>query len=149
MLQGDDEVCSTQCDMYYAMVDTLTPVESLVVSMAINSKNYEDNFIKASNPLSETPTYENKDESSWTSLNVNILETDTLPSYQFEDIYQPIPVWQRPLGYAAQGIEAFKVLCHVNCLKEPANIVVGDSGAVPMLISEKFLKSLKWSTPKT
>ena len=38
--------------------------------------------------------------------------------------------------------------CHVNSLKEAAAVVVGDSGAVLTLISETFLKSLKWSIPK-
>jgi hypothetical protein len=47
-----------------------------------------------------------------------------------------------------QGIDAFKLLCHVNSLKEPAAIVVGDSGAAPTLISQKFLESLKVSKPR-
>lgn len=64
-------------------------------------------------------------------------------------MYQPTPIWQRPPGHAVRGIEAFKVSCHVNSLEEAAAIVVGDSGAAPTLISETFLKSLKWSTPKS
>ena len=144
MLQGDGEACSTHCDTYYAMVDTLTPVESLVVDTTINPEECMDDSL---NSNSEDATLNHhEDESSWTDLEVNV--SDTPPSGQFEDIYQPAPVWQRPLGHAVQGIEAFKVLCHVNCLKEAAAVVVGDSGAAPTLISEKFLKSLKWSTPK-
>ena len=52
------------------------------------------------------------------------------------------------MGHAAKGIDAFKVLCHVNCLKEAAAIVIGDSGAALTLISKKFLKGLKWSKLK-
>jgi hypothetical protein len=40
------------------------------------------------------------------------------------------------------------VSCHVNSLKEPAAIVIGDSGAAPTLISQRFLESLKFSKPR-
>jgi hypothetical protein len=36
----------------------------------------------------------------------------------------------------------------VNALREPAVTVIGDSGAAPTLISDKFLKSLTASKPK-
>ena len=63
-------------------------------------------------------------------------------------MYQPEPVWQRPPGQAVQGIKSFKLLCHVNHLKEKATVVVDNSGAAPTLISEKFLNSLQLSVLK-
>jgi hypothetical protein len=51
-------------------------------------------------------------------------------------------------GHVVQGIAAFKLSCHVNSLKEPAAIVVGDSSAAPTLISQRFLESLKASKPR-
>ena len=47
-----------------------------------------------------------------------------------------------------QGIDTFKVLCHVNSLNELAAIVVGDSGATLTLISQEFLQSLTATKPK-
>ena len=38
MLQGDDEACGTHCDTYYAMVDTLTLVESLMVGATMDQE---------------------------------------------------------------------------------------------------------------
>ena len=64
MLQGDEEACSSQCDTYYAMVDTLTPVESLLVSMTVDSGKCANDFLNPSITLNES----SKDESSWTSL---------------------------------------------------------------------------------
>ena len=63
-------------------------------------------------------------------------------------MYEPTRAWERPAGHAVQGIDAFKVLCHVNSLKEPAAIVIGDSGAAPTLISQEFLQSLTATKPK-
>ena len=148
MLQGDNETCSTHCDTYYAMVDTLTSVESLVVDMMNYPEDCVDNSVNPNTTLSESAAHYCEDESSWTGLEVNLAEKDIPPTGQFEDIYIPTPIWQRPPGHAVQGIEAFKVLCHVNCLQEAASVVVGDSGAAPTLISERFWKSLKWSSPK-
>lgn len=117
MLQGDDENCSIYCDTYYAAVDTLTPVEALTVQKTVNVEN------------SEAVPY-GVAENAWTSLKANVAELESTKEGQFEDVYQPQPVWQRPVGHAAQGIDVFEVLCHVNCLKEAAAVVVGDSGAV-------------------
>ena len=65
-----------------------------------------------------------------------------------EGVYEPQRIWERPAGHAVQGVDAFKVLCHVNSLNEPAVAVIGDSGAAPTLISHKFLQSLQASKPK-
>jgi len=135
MLQGDDENCSVYCDTYYAAVDTLTSVETLMVQTTVEVDHGEVA------PYGAT-------QGAWTSLKANTAELESIKEGRFEDIYQPEPVWQRPAGHAAQGIDAFKVLCHVNCLKEAAAVVVGDSGAALTLISERFLNGLKWSKPK-
>ena len=134
MLQGDDETCGFHCDMYYAAVDTLSTVEALLVQTTITLEDGED-------MLNGTT------EGIWNSLEANMAELESTNT-PFEDIYQPEPIWQRPMGQAAKGIDAFKLLCHVNCLKEAATIVVGDSGAALTLISENFPKGLKWSKPK-
>ena len=42
MLQGEDEMCSTHCDTYYAMVDTLTTVESLVADIKVEIQDAWD-----------------------------------------------------------------------------------------------------------
>jgi hypothetical protein len=85
---------------------------------------------------------------AWATLPVNMLDLEKEVERPSEDVYEPSPVWERPAGHAVQGIDAFKLLCHVNSLKEPAAIVVGDSGAAPTLISQRFLESLKASKPR-
>ena len=151
MLQGEDETCSNHCDTYYAMVDTLTAVDSLIAEITVEAEEYAWDDIPPplvnDSPYGET-LQSSTEESAWTALEANVSELNDSASPQFEDIYQPAPMWQRPAGHALQGIDAFKLLCHVNCLKEAAAIVVGDSGAAPTLISERFLSSLKWSQPK-
>ena len=47
-----------------------------------------------------------------------------------------------------KGIDTFKLHCHVNSLREPATIVIGDLGAVPTLISSNFLSKLTQFRPK-
>jgi hypothetical protein len=65
-----------------------------------------------------------------------------------EDVYEPAPAWERPPGHALQGIDAFKIMCHINSLKEPATVAIGDSGAVPTLILQSFLNLLTMSKPR-
>jgi len=65
-----------------------------------------------------------------------------------EDVYEPARAWERPAGHAVRGVDAFKLHCHVNSLKEPAAIVIGDSGAAPTLISSSFLSKLTRTKPK-
>src|SRR5271170_1070876 len=86
--------------------------------------------------------------SAWSKLPVNMTEMKENEERPTKDLYVPTPVWERPAGQAVQGIDAFKIHCHVNHLKEPAAVVVGDSGAAPTLISQKFLDSLRLSKPK-
>src|SRR5271170_2533070 len=86
--------------------------------------------------------------SAWSKLPVNMTEMKENEEHPTKDLYVPTPIWERPAGQAVQGIDAFKIHCHVNHLKEPAAVVVGDSGAAPTLISQKFLDSLRLSKPK-
>ena len=137
MLQGDEEACSTQCDSYYAMVDTFTTVESLIVETTVEPEEYSRERNDTSSKDADWDVPFLVDEASWRNLEVKLSEKESTTA-QFEDVYQPNPVWQRPPGQAVQGVDAFKLRCHVNCLKEPAAVVVGDSGAAPTLISEKF-----------
>ena len=105
MLQGDEDACSTHCDTYYAMVDTLTPVESLLVSMTVDLEECSSNICNPDGIL-----YENlKEECSWFTLEANTVDKAAPPSYQFEDMYQPTPIWQRLPGHTIRGIETFKV----------------------------------------
>ena len=113
---------------------TLSTVEALLVQTTITLEDGKD-------MLNGTT------EGIWNSLEANVAELESANT-PFEDVYQPEPIWQRPMGHVAKGIDAFKILCHVNCLKEAAAIVIGDSGAALTLISENFLKGLKWSKPK-
>ena len=87
-------------------------------------------------------------EASWISLLANLTSTSEELDKSAEGIYEPTPAWERPAGHAVQGIDAFKIQCHVNCLKEPAVLVVGDLGVAPMLISKNFLDCLQFSNPK-
>ena len=121
--------------MYYAAVDSLTTVEALIVQATASLTN------------SETLLYPSS-EGVWTTIEANLAKLESTKEIQTEDIYQLEPIWQWPVGQAAKGIDAFKILCHINCLKEVAAIVMGDSGAVLMLILEIFLKGLKWLKPK-
>ena len=106
-------------------MDSLTPIEALAVCVTMEG-------------MDNGTVPDKVAESAWITLKANAAELESTKESKFEDIYQPDPVWQRPEGHAAWGIDAFKVLCHVNCLKEAAAIVVGDSGAALMLISEKI-----------
>ena len=65
-----------------------------------------------------------------------------------EGVYKPQQIWERLAGHAVKDVDTFKLRCHVNTLQEPAITVIGDSRAAPMLISDKFLKSLIASKPK-
>jgi hypothetical protein len=94
-----------------------------------------------------SPSLEMHNENYWVSLQVNTTNVDSmlLPK---EGVYEPQRIWERPAGHAVKGVDAFKLRCHVNALREPAVTVIGGSGAAPMLISDKFLKSLMASKPK-
>ena len=87
-------------------------------------------------------------EGQWDSLPVNSAELENGHERPVQDVYEPSPIWQRPPGQAVRGIDAFKLSCRINSLKEPAAVVIGDSGAAPTLISQSFLDSLKASKPR-
>ena len=65
-----------------------------------------------------------------------------------EDVYEPARAWEWPAGHSVRGVDAFKLHCHVNSLKELAVIMIGNSGAAPMLISSTFLSKLTRTRPK-
>jgi len=119
-----------------------------------NDDEYEAQFATFlaaldSDPPSEAPMAEvflaiEERSHSWEELAVNVVDTE-LPE---EDIYEPTRIWERPAGHAVRGVDAFKLRCYVNTLKEPAAVVIGDSGAAPTLISQKFLETLQASKPK-
>jgi hypothetical protein len=86
--------------------------------------------------------------STWSTIPVNVAELQAGTECPTEDMYEPVPIWERPAGHAVQGVDAFKLTCHVNNLKEPATVVIGDTGAAPTLISQRYLESLKLSKPR-
>src|SRR6266852_6021954 len=88
------------------------------------------------------------EETTWITLPVNAVESEDRAECPAEDVYEPARAWERPAGHAVRGVDAFKLHCHVNSLKEPAAIVIGNSGAAPMLISSSFLSKLTRTKPK-
>jgi hypothetical protein len=115
-----------------------THVEALIVETSSN--NEFPDIRKTDEPMQKAD--------AWAMLPINMVDLEREVERPSEDIYEPTPVWERPAGHAVQGIDTFKLLCHVNSLKEPATIVIGDSGAAPTLISQRFLESLKVSKPR-
>ena len=81
---------------------------------------------------------------SWEELVINVATAKVLHLPE-EDIYEPARIWEWPAGQAVQGVDAFKLHCHVNTMKEPAIMVIGDSAAAPTLISQRFLENLQAS----
>ncbi len=139
MLEEDD----SSYDSYYATYNTLgDTAASSDVFVAETSET------EPSAQANDAPTSPESAEDSWVSLPVNLVDIGDKVDNPTLDIYEPAPAWERPAGHAVQGIDAFKVQCHVNCLKEPATPVIGDSGAAPTLISKSFLDRLKFSKPK-
>jgi len=127
------------CAMYNVLVDAATPAEVFIT---------ETDEASSSFPNDDSPTATEATENSWISLPVNLVEACDDPDKPAVGMYEPAPAWERPAGHAVQGIDAFKIQCHVNSIKEPAVAVIGDSGAVPTLISKDFLDQLKFSKPK-
>ena len=123
MIDSNDDEYDAQCATFLVALDFDSPMETPVaeVFLAIEGRSH-----------------------SWEELVVNIVDTETLHLPE-EDIYEPTRIWERPAGHAVQGIDAFKLHCHVNTLKEPAAVVIGDSGAAPTLILQKFLQNLQAS----
>ncbi len=121
----DDEY-ETQSTTFLAALDSDLPSETLVAEVYLASKEHSH---------------------SWEELAVNVATTEILHLPE-EDIYEPKRIWERPASHAVQGVDAFKLRCHVNTMKEPATVVIGDSGAAPTLISQKFLENMQASKPK-
>ena len=138
MLENDDDDFDKHCAAFHALLDTDQTTETYVVEYKIKETNGETEapvLLAADQTLSKE-----LDDATWTSLLVNIVGLEDRSKHPAEDIYEPAHAWERPAGHAVRGVDAFKVYCHVNSLKEPAAIVVGDSGATPTLISASFLQ---------
>ena len=128
MREDDDPNYEVYYTAFHTVVDSsATPIDT--------------DTIEISSEPPELPPVSNE-ESTWTNLPVNITELEELNEQLCEGIFGPSPIWEKPPGHAVQGVDAFKLCCHVNSLKEPATLVVGDSGAAPTLILKRFLDSL-------
>jgi hypothetical protein len=136
MLEEDDLDYEAHCATFNAVVDTLTMTEAL--ALEVNLGIIESSHSDTNNPME--PEYT---EDPWSSLLVNLLELEELNNKPFKSVYEPSPMWEHPPGHALEGVDAFKVYCYINNLKELATLVVGDSGTVLTLILKEFLDSLK------
>ena len=139
MLEEDDDSYDSYCTTYNTLVDEATLTDILTTEV---DEDMPSAFADYSSMLSDST------EASWTSLPVNVADAKDNMDMPAEGVYKPMPAWERPAGHMVQGIDAFKVQCHINCFKEPATPVVGDSGAAPTLISKGFLDHLQFSKPK-
>ena len=126
MIDSNDDEYDAQCATFLVALDSDLPTET---------------------PAAEVFLAIEEHSQSWEELAVNIIDTEVLHLPE-EDIYEPTQIWERPAGHAVRGVNAFKLHCHINTLKEPAMVVIGDSGATPTLISQKFLENLQASKPK-
>ena len=139
MLKEDDDSYDSYCTTYNTLIDEATSADVLTTEV-------DDDLPSVSADYPSTPS--EPAEASWTSLPVNLADAKDDMDVPAEGVYEPTPAWERPAGHAVQGIDTFKVQCHVNCFKEPATPVVGDSGTAPTLISKGFLDRLQFSKPK-
>ncbi len=126
MIDANDNEYEMQSATFLAALDSDLPSETLVAEVYLASEERSH---------------------SWEELVINVATTEILHLPE-EDIYEPKRIWERPAGHAVQGVDAFKLRCHVNTMKEPAAVVIGDSGAAPTLISQKFLENMQASKPK-
>ena len=126
MIDASDDEYEAQCATFLAALDSDTSVElpTSEVFLALEERSH-----------------------SWEDLAVNTVDTELMHLPE-EDIYEPTRIWERPAGHAVRGVDTFKLRCHVNTLKEPAIIVIGDSGVAPTLISQRFLENLQASKPR-
>ena len=146
MLEDLDEEYQEQCDVFHTALNEA--VEATVLTAEISSSNLPANVPASVAELRTEALSLSSEECSWESLPALVAADEPPWESPSEKVYKPRPIWERPAGHAVQGVDAFKVLCHVNSLQEPAAIVVGDSGAAPTLISQRFLDSLKLSKPR-
>jgi hypothetical protein len=128
MLEEDDSSYDAHCATFNTELDSSTSIEAFVVNVGLDA----DATATSDEGMLPEPI-----ENTWLELPVNSVELKEANETPSENIYEPAPVWERPPGYAVQGVDAFKVTCYVNSLKEPATLAVGDSGAAPTLISRK------------
>jgi hypothetical protein len=138
MIDAQDDEYEAQCAAFLIMLDADAPAEAFVAEVLVDSSE---------SPSEKTEEPELDLSQSWAELAVNSVEVDDMQLPE-EGIYEPPRIWERPPGHAVQGVDAFKVRCHINSLHEPAVAVVGDSGAAPTLISHKYWQSLQASKPK-
>src|ERR1700733_9518928 len=146
MLEDLDEEYQEQCDVFHTALNEA--VEATVLTAEISSSNLPANVPASVAELRTEALSLSSEECSWESLPALVAADEPPWESPSEKVYKPRPIWERPAGHAVQGVDAFKLLCHVNSLQEPAAIVVGDSGAAPTLISQRFLDSLKLSKPR-
>ena len=135
MLKEDDDSYDSYCATYNTLVDEAASTDILTTEVG---EDMPSAFADYSSMQSEST------EASWTSLPVNLADAKDNMDMLTEGMYEPMPAWERPAGHAVQGIDVFKVQCHVNCFKEPVMPVVGDSGAALTLISKGFLDHLQF-----
>jgi hypothetical protein len=147
MVDALDDEYEAQCAAFLTIIDSDVTTETPTTE--VFTADYEKPSSNAAErEPDETRLLEPTNLShSWAEIAVNLIESDDLHLPE-EGVYEPQRIWERPAGHAVQGVDAFKVLCHVNSLNEPAVAVIGDSGAAPTLISHKFLQSLQASKPK-
>ena len=109
MLKEDDDSYDSYCATYNTLVDKAASTDVLT------TKVNED----MPSALADYPSMPSEPaEASWTSLPVNLADAKDDTDVPAEGVYEPTPAWERPAGHAVQGIDAFKVQCHVNCFKE-------------------------------
>ena len=138
MLEDNEIEYDMLCDTFNTLLDTAQLSESFIAELDLEPEE------KAPSSLEESGLEEN----TWSSLPTNTVELEAGTDLPYENVYKPKPIWERPPGHAVASIDAFKISCYVNSLKEPVTTVIGDSGAAPTLISHTFLKSLKNSKPR-
>ena len=145
MLEDDKDDFNKHCTMFHALLDTNQIAESYIVKYACEetkvleaSGETETQVLLTAEPM--LPKFPN--DTTWATLLVNIVESEDRTERPTEDVYKPARAWERPAGHSIRGVNAFKLHCHVNSLKELAAVMIGDSGTAPMLISLSFLSKL-------
>ena len=148
MVEGNESEYEVRCASFYEIIDNNTLNETVATeTYIVRYENLGNTGLDIKNRNDDSPSLESNHENYWASLQVNTADMDSmlLPK---EGVYEPPQIWERPAGHAVKGVDAFKLRCDVNTLRELAVTVIGDSRAAPTLISDKFLKSLMASKPK-
>jgi hypothetical protein len=143
MLEDDKDSYDAQCSTFNALVYSDSSAEVYIAECSFTNDLQACSNDKIPNPVvlsSKGHTYEPLEENTWQALPINIANLENGCEPPMDGIYEPQPIWERPIGHAVSRVDAFKVLCHINSLKEPAVIAVSDLGAAPMLISQSTLR---------